>query len=315
MAASDKQPFSEIRAEVEAELLRHFGEAEATATVGLAMRESVLAPAKRLRPVLTVVAARDLGFRSTAALRAGCAVELVHTASLLLDDLPCMDDAKTRRGKPAIHVRFGEDVAILAAIALLSDAYGMAASLPDVSGATSARLVTVLSNAIGLNGLVAGQYRDLHGAAPLDQAEASSVNDQKTGSLFCTCLDMAAALAGTTPLAEQHLQTYGREIGRAFQLFDDLLDVDGDAVAMGKDTGRDGVDARLASTLDRDAMTALIRSHVTAARAALAGLPVRAKGLSELTDHLFGAEEKKAEPTRGAKPVPAMALMPSFLAR
>lgn len=313
MANGRVDPFGDIRADVEAELQRHFGSDGSGGDVGLAMRESVLAPAKRLRPLMTVLAARDLGYRSSAALRAGCAVELVHTASLLLDDLPCMDDAATRRGKPTIHLRFGEDVAILAAIALLSDAYAMAASLPDVPGEKAAKLVGALSDAIGLQGLVAGQYRDLHANGAGGEDEAVAVNDQKTGSLFVTCLDMAATLAGTDEKQAERLHRFGREIGRAFQLYDDLLDVDGDETAMGKARGLDAERHKLAHRVGRDAMLDLIRSHVTAARAALAGLPVRPKGLSDLTDHLFGEEEPS--PARPARRVSAEPLLASLLAR
>ncbi len=311
MTSGRHDPFIEIRSEVEAELARHFGAMNNRSHVGAAMRESVLAPAKRLRPVMTVIAARDLGCHAPAALRAGCAVELVHTASLLLDDLPCMDDATMRRGQPAIHLRYGQDVAILAAIALLSDAYGIAATLPDVPGERAARVVSALSDAIGLQGLVAGQYRDLHDLPPGGVDAAASINDQKTGSLFVTCLNMAATLAGLEAPADQSLHQFGREVGRAFQLFDDLLDKDGDAGQMGKDTGRDAGRPRLAAQLDRGEMMRLIGSHVAAARAALAGLPVRAKGLSALTDYLFGEEEAEDHASRAE----VAALMPSFLAR
>ena len=313
MVTSSRNQFKEIRLEVEAELERHFDKMGLERNqVGAAMRESVLAPAKRLRPVMTVLAARDLGCRSPAALRAGCAVELVHTASLLLDDLPCMDDASTRRGRPAIHVSFGQDVAILAAIALLSDAYAIAATLPDVPSEQAAQLVLSLSSAIGMNGLVAGQYRDLHqGDRATQPLFAAAVNDQKTGSLFVTCLDMAATLAETEASTKSSLRFFGREIGRAFQLFDDLLDVDGDANLMGKNTGQDAARSRLSHVLGRDEMMALIRNHVTAARAALAGLPVRASGLSALTDHLFGEEKTRKAPARDNDD----ALLPSLLAR
>lgn len=316
-AESSFQAFDWLRRDVEQELSNHFNAVEAgngviRDQVRLAMRDSVLASGKRLRPIMTVVAAQDLGCRSPAALRAGCAVELVHTASLLLDDLPCMDDAATRRGRPAAHIRFGEDVAILAAIALLSDAYAMVATLPGIPGDTAARLVASLSEAIGLKGLVAGQYKDLHASGGGRAHDANTVNDEKTGSLFLTCLDMAATLASADSDAGRCLRAYGREIGRAFQLFDDLLDMDGDAGLMGKSTNQDAHKALAPRRLGRAATLDLINSHVTAARLSLAGLPTRAGGLHALTDHIFG-NEGDAAPTRVSNANGAV--MASLLAR
>lgn len=290
-ADGSSHPFDALRRDVEEELAGHFDEADAGENqVRRAMRESVLGGGKRLRPVMTVVAAQDLGCRSHAALRAGCAVELVHTASLLLDDLPCMDDAATRRGQPAAHLRFGEDVAILASIALLSDAYAIVATLPGVPGDTATRLISTLSHAIGLKGLVAGQYKDLHRSGRRFD-DATTVNDQKTGSLFLTCLEMAATLAGADNSSGEPLRAYGREIGRAFQLFDDLLDMDGDPALMGKTVGQDRAKPNIAARrLGRAATLGLIERHVAAARLSLAGLPVRAGGLHALTDHIFGID-------------------------
>lgn len=301
-------PFGLLRRQVDRELTLHFEQKQGSdGQVCQAMRESVLAGGKRLRPIMTVVAAQDLGCRTSAPLRAGCAVELVHTASLLLDDLPCMDDAAMRRGRPAAHVRFGEDVAILAAIALLSDAYAMAASLPGVPGDKAVLMVASLSQAIGLNGLVAGQYKDLRFGIKARERETELVNDQKTGSLFMTCLEMAANLAEAEAPAADALRAYGCEIGRAFQLFDDLLDMHGDAVRMGKGTEQDAGRPGLARKLGRAATLEQINTHVAAARLSLAGLPVHAKGLQALTDHIFGDEETVSESTPPLKPVAVMA--------
>ncbi|HEV7252206.1 MAG TPA: polyprenyl synthetase family protein [Mesorhizobium sp.] len=302
--------FDAVRRQVEAELARHFhGSGGRESPVRAAMRESVLSGGKRLRPVMTAIATRDLGCASPAAIRAGCAVELVHTASLLLDDLPCMDDAATRRGRPAVHLRFGEDVAILAAIALLSEAYAMAASLPGVSGEQTARLVTSLSVGIGTKGLVAGQYSDLHNLMSFPD-QAAAINDQKTGALFITCLEMAVTLAEADGGTDAALKAYGREIGRAFQLFDDLLDMEGDPLRMGKGVGQDAAKPTLARSSSRDVTLDLIRRHVAEARASLGRLPVEARGLQGLTDHIFGPDEPAL---RGR--MSAAAIMPSLIAR
>jgi geranylgeranyl diphosphate synthase, type II len=129
--------------------------------IGNAMRDSVLPAGKRVRPLLLILAARGLGSSSPSVIDLGCAVEMVHASSLIIDDMPCMDNAEQRRGKPTIHRGYGEDVAVLAAIALLSKAFGLISSLPDVSPALRAQLVGELSDAVGMQGLVRGQYKDL----------------------------------------------------------------------------------------------------------------------------------------------------------
>jgi geranylgeranyl diphosphate synthase type II len=141
--------------------------------VALAMRESTLAPGKRMRPVLLVLAAEGLAENnrdhdnqaSRQAVDLGCAVEMIHAASLVLDDMPCMDNAALRRGQPTVHLKFGEDVAILTAIALLSRAFGVVATISDLAATTRTELVEVLANTVGMQGLVRGQFQDLRDGA------------------------------------------------------------------------------------------------------------------------------------------------------
>ncbi len=187
-----------------------------------AVRHALLAPGKRLRPIATVLASWELGRTDLAALDAGCALEMIHAASLVLDDLPSMDDAATRRGRPSTHRVFGEDVAMLAAISLLAQAYAVAAATAGVDGATRARLVGILAEAVGIHGLAGGQFRDLRGrggATALVEA-----NHLKTGVLFVAAVDVAAAIADAAAPDAERLRTCATHLGQAFQLMDDLAD-------------------------------------------------------------------------------------------
>ncbi|VWX63553.1 Geranylgeranyl diphosphate synthase [Burkholderiales bacterium 8X] len=193
--------------------------------VSLAMREAVLGPGKRVRPLLMLATAQGFGLHSSDVMDAACAVEMVHAASLLLDDLPCMDDALERRGRPAMHLRFGEDIALLASVALLSQAYGVVAAAEDMAPLLRARVVGVLAEAVGTAGLVRGQYRDLReDQANADEKALTGINDLKTGSLFKVSLVVPGLAAQAEEALLQRLAACAGEIGRAFQLRDDLDD-------------------------------------------------------------------------------------------
>ncbi|MBB4660119.1 polyprenyl synthetase family protein [Parvularcula dongshanensis] len=201
----------------------------------LAARYSLLAPAKRLRAVLTVLAARQCGGAEEAALDVACAVEMVHTASLVFDDLPAMDDADLRRGVPTPHKVYGDDVAILAGIGLLNGAFGVVAQAQSLSPTQRVEVVEVLSRAVGWTGLVQGQALDLaHGEGSIDD-----IHYGKTGALFVAAALAGAACAGAPVSARAPLVTYGRELGLAYQALDDVLDhVASDGLA-GKSTRKD----------------------------------------------------------------------------
>jgi geranylgeranyl diphosphate synthase type II len=288
-AASASHDWDALKERIEVQLHALAGTPEPEEPlVRTAVRESLVGTGKRVRPILVDLAARDLGYNQPAAVQAGCAIELVHTASLLLDDLPCMDDALTRRGKPAVHIRFGEDVAVLAAIAMLGDAFGLAASIPGLSGEQRSALTLSLSRSVGLSGLVAGQYSDLRNVGQTSTDGVIQLNDQKTGSLFVAAVEMAAILAEAPAPERQQLRIYGLELGRAFQLFDDLLDVAGDAVRMGKSNNKDAGKAVLAQGAGSKAMASHIQAHLDTASGALAQLPNGAPHLRDFTRKLFG---------------------------
>ncbi|RYZ00247.1 MAG: polyprenyl synthetase family protein [Comamonadaceae bacterium] len=197
------------------------------AGVAAAMHAAVMTPGKRLRPLLMLATGQALGCRSPGLLDLACAIEMVHCASLVLDDMPAMDDARLRRGQPTVHLRFGEDVAMLAAVALVSESCRVAALAPGLRPAVRVRIVQALCETIGPAGLVHGQYRDLRegdGAGAWSAREVAEVNDQKTGLLFAAAMDIAARAAGAGA-AVPALRRAALAIGQAFQLRDDLDDL------------------------------------------------------------------------------------------
>ncbi|WP_285424056.1 MULTISPECIES: polyprenyl synthetase family protein [unclassified Pseudomonas] len=208
--------------------------------VALAMRECTLAPGKRMRPILLMLAAEGLGHDGTCGLDLGCAVEMIHAASLVLDDMPCMDNAALRRGRPTVHLKFGEDVAILTAVALLSRAFGVIASISDLAPATRTQLVELAANAVGMQGLVRGQFQDLRdGQHPRSPEEIAVTNNLKTGVLFGAIVDMAWLISDAGESVRPQLQVFAVELGQAFQMYDDLRDSCPDSDKdQGKDAGK-----------------------------------------------------------------------------
>jgi geranylgeranyl diphosphate synthase type II len=253
-----------------------------------AMNGALLAPGKRLRPLCVILAARDLGYDNANVLDLGCALEMVHTASLLLDDLPCMDDAKLRRGVPATHLQYGESVAVLAAIAMLTRAFEVVSAVPGVDSAARAQLVAVLANAVGTGGLVAGQFYDLHqynSAGAIQQL--ASTNELKTGALFVAAVDMVSMIAGASDAHARALREFALELGRAFQLLDDILDRECTADALGKDVNQDLGKATLARVLGLDGAGERLRRHVAAMEDALQTIDRGAGSLRVLTHLIF----------------------------
>ncbi|HEX9808269.1 MAG TPA: farnesyl diphosphate synthase [Alphaproteobacteria bacterium] len=206
-----------------------------------AMRYATLEGGKRLRPFLVVASASLFDVPEAVALRVGAAVELIHSYSLIHDDLPCMDDDALRRGKPACHVRFGESTAVLAGDALMPLAFEVLAdpaTHPDAS--VRAALVVGLARAAGPRGMVGGQVLDLAAErVDLDVGGIARLERLKTGSLIAFAVD-AGAILGRAPEAERKaLAAYAHDLGLAYQMADDLLDVEGSAGATGKEVGKD----------------------------------------------------------------------------
>ena len=256
-----------------------------------AMRFAVLDGGKRLRPLLVLAAAESVNLGSTAdteqasqaALRAACAVELIHAYSLVHDDMPCMDNDILRRGKPTVHVKFGEAQALLAGDALQALAFELLTPAPDVvDTAVQATLCRILALSAGCHGMAGGQAIDLASVGKLLAIdELHTMHRLKTGALLQASVMMGAACGTVSPAAELALQEYGAAIGLAFQVVDDVLDVTADTATLGKTAGKDAEQDKptfvsllglaaskaYAETLLQQALAALARTELRNTRA------------------------------------------------
>ena len=239
-----------------------------------AQRHALLSPGKRFRPLLCVFTAMGGGIKNgpdlEAAVTIGCVAEMVHTASLILDDLPCMDDADLRRSQPTTHVAFDESTAILSATALLNHAFGVLSRLTSVSSEKRVEMVDLLSYAIGSKGLIAGQMADL---ANTDKetsiAEIERLNTLKTGALFDFSIDAAAILSGMHASQRAALKGFSYHLGLAFQLLDDVKDsLMSDAQAT-KSVNRDVGKATILAVAGSDASRSKLTEYLEQAKAAL----------------------------------------------
>jgi len=278
-------------ANVESALSRWVG-VDAPVLLGDAMRYAVLDGGKRLRPLLVLAASEAVGGNAAAALRAACATELIHAYSLVHDDLPCMDNDVLRRGKPTVHVKFGEADALLAGDALQALAFELLTPEGDeIPAATQALLCRLLARAAGSQGMAGGQAIDLASVGiALNEAQLREMHRLKTGALLQGSVEMGAACGTVSPAALAALRDYGAAIGLAFQVVDDILDVTADSQTLGKTAGKDaaadkptyvsllGLDGARAQArqLLADALAALERSGLadTAALRALAHMVV-----------------------------------------
>ena len=217
----------------------------APAGLGDAMRYAVLDGGKRLRPLLVMAACEAVNGNLQAALRSACAVELIHAYSLVHDDMPCMDNDVLRRGKPTVHVKFGQAQALLAGDALQALAFEFLT--PDdntVDVATQARLCRMLAQAAGFQGMAGGQAIDLASVGlSLTSDQLHEMHRLKTGALLQVSVMMGAACAATSrarqPEVQNALREYGAALGLAFQVVDDILDVTADSATLGKTAGKD----------------------------------------------------------------------------
>jgi geranylgeranyl pyrophosphate synthase len=214
-----------------------------------AMRHPLFAGGKRLRPILVRAAADVAGLGADAVLPAACATELVHTYSLVHDDLPAMDDSPTRRGLPTCHVLYGEAAAVLAGDALQAFAFEVLARNADVPGVDPARVVRAtaeLARGIGAEGMTGGQMLDLlaGGSRPVPET-LRRMHRMKTGALICACLRIGALIGGAGDGDADALGLYGAHLGLAFQIVDDILDVAGDEATLGKSVGADAAHEKI----------------------------------------------------------------------
>jgi farnesyl diphosphate synthase len=277
------------------------GEIARPARLVEAMRYASLSSGKRLRPFLVIATAALFGVPREHALMAGAALECVHCYSLVHDDLPAMDDDDLRRGQPTLHKAFDEATAILAGDALLTLAFDvMARPQTHPDAAIRVALVTELARAAGLGGMAGGQMLDLAAegrfaaqAAQLGENDILTLQAMKTGALLRFACIAGAILGNASPDERQALARYGEALGKAFQIADDLLDVEGDAATVGKATGKDAAvgKATLVGILGIETAHARLAALVAQAHAALAGFGERAAILRTAAD--FVAERTK----------------------
>ena len=229
---------------IETALARSVAESDSPAGRLLdAMRYSLLAGGKRLRPILALAACEAVGGTTEAAIGFACAIEMIHTYSLVHDDLPCMDDDDLRRGRPTNHKVYGEAIAILAGDGLLTDAFAVlarSATAARVAPAAVIAAIAELAEAAGSGGMVGGQVIDLLGEGrTLSRAELEYMHRRKTGALFVAAVCGGARIGGADEDALRALREYAGALGLAFQVVDDLLDVEESTENVGKRTGKD----------------------------------------------------------------------------
>ena len=261
--------------------------ADAPAGLGEAMRYGVLDGGKRLRPLLVLAACDAVAGERTAALRAAVASELIHAYSLVHDDMPCMDDDVLRRGKPTVHVKYGQALAMLAGDAMQALAFEVLTPDQGMAPPLQARLVALLARAAGHAGMAGGQAIDLASTGSvLDEPALRDMHRRKTGALLRASVMMGAACGSVDAAAERALAEYGDAVGLAFQVVDDILDVTQASETLGKTAGKDldhrkptyvsvlGLEAarRHAQDLRRQALAALSRSGLGPAVGLLAVL-------------------------------------------
>ena len=216
-------------------------ETETPATIHRAMRYSIFAGGKRVRPILIIAAGESLGGNRESLLALGAAVEMIHTYSLIHDDLPALDNDDLRRGVPTCHKVFGDAIAILAGDSLMTRCYQVLADLPGVTDAVRLAILREVARATGtIDGMIGGQVVDLESEGkPVEPPVLEYIHRSKTGALLTACTVCGALAAGARPAELEMLTGYGSKIGLAFQIVDDILDITTSSRELGKTAGKD----------------------------------------------------------------------------
>ena len=243
MTPAEFEPWAATEADAVESALHAWVPADAPAGLGQTMRYGVLDGGKRVRPLLVMAAAEAVQGLRVAAVRAACAVELIHAYSLVHDDMPCMDNDILRRGKPTVHVRFGDAQAMLAGDAMQALAFEVLTPDEGVPAELQARLCSLLARAAGHAGMAGGQAIDLASIGlPLDEHALRDMHHRKTGALLQASVLMGAACGSATKRQWSALADYGDALGLAFQVVDDILDVTQASATLGKTAGKDQTD-------------------------------------------------------------------------
>jgi geranylgeranyl diphosphate synthase type II len=266
-----------------------FTQDPATAGLTEAMRYSLLAPAKRIRPVLALATARAIGMEEDSVLPLASAIELIHTYSLIHDDLPAMDDDELRRGQPTCHVHIGEDVAILAGDGLFAEAIHLVTERQDGAPAAVLAALRELASAAGVGGMVGGQYIDVAGPGASDAESLRRLHGLKTGRLIGAAIGCVVLLGGVPEPATIPYRRFSAELGVLFQIVDDILDVTGDEESLGKPKGSD---ERLGkrtyvSVFGLDRARELAADSHAKARTALGEAEGATGALEQITDYIL----------------------------
>jgi len=284
-----KEYFRERAALVERELNRLVPVAGYPELIYESMRYSLFAGGKRLRPILLMAAADAVGGTGESYLHMACALEMIHTYSLIHDDLPAMDNDDFRRGKPTCHKVYGEAMAILAGDGLLTTAFEVMLSQPGVDHELIVAVSRDFANAAGARGMVGGQVVDMLATGQsLDAKTLKFMHQAKTGALFKAAVKNGAILAGATPRQVLLLSEYAEQFGLAFQITDDILDVVGNQVKIGKPVGSDSKNGKVTyvTLYSLDGAQKMAREAVEQAETALAEFGEKSAVLKELVRYL-----------------------------
>ena len=268
------------------------GEDNIPADIYKAVRYSVFNGGKRIRPILCLAATEAVGGDLGQAIPVACALELIHSYSLIHDDLPAMDDDDFRRGKPTCHKVFGENIAILAGDALLTEAFVILSHVEKVRLSAERRLAVIqeIAKAAGICGMVGGQALDvLSGKSVSDEDTLNEIHRRKTGALIVAAVKSGAIIFNARKDKIQALVEYGINVGLAFQIADDILNVEGDRELMGKKTGSDAAHDKLTypSLLGLDLAKEKLAKYIDAAEASLSGFDERARPLLVIARYIM----------------------------
>ena len=290
MSTATFETFSkEYKAVIEKEVVEYVKKLNAPESVKEAMAYSLEAGGKRIRPLLVFSVLAAFGKDLRLGIPAAAAIEMIHTYSLIHDDLPAMDDDDLRRGKPTNHKVFGEAVAVLAGDALLTYSFQLVAdmSAPEVSAEMKLELVREIAKSAGAEGMVGGQVADMEGEdKQLTLSELEYIHEHKTGKLLAASILSGAILAGATVEQRQHLRDFAYHLGLAFQIRDDILDIEGSVEIIGKPVGSDTANHKSTypSLLTLQGAKEKLNQHIQLAHASLAETKLQTGLLNELTD-------------------------------
>lgn len=263
-------------------------------TLAKSMNYSLMAGGKRLRPILVMAAADAVGADGEKFLHLATSIEMIHTYSLIHDDLPSMDNDDYRRGKLTNHKVFGDGIAVLAGDALLTLAFEVIADSPNVDTEKKLKVIKEMSHAAGAEGMVGGQVIDLESEGKkIDMDTLRKMHSAKTGALFCAAIRSGAILGGATDKQLADLTQYARQFGLAFQITDDILDVTGDEASIGKPVGSDEKNHKSTYVTlgSLESARELAQTAVDEAKKALADFGKEADFLRELVDYLISRKK------------------------